>query len=161
MLWESSVYQWLCRKHMNFAWGKYKKGIAMHKLFNLTMAMTGHDHTVSYESWHLQLKFDTLLMLMRLNFWLCEVAELARIQAKKNSFKNSKICNFSATKTLYTSKESCEQSFFQNWSQIFDFLLKIRKKKSLRFSKINVKKILDCNFLSFFFNICKKKFGTT
>ena len=28
----------MCRKHINFAWGKYKKGIAMHKLFNLIMA---------------------------------------------------------------------------------------------------------------------------
>ena len=40
----------------------------------------------SYESWYLQLKFDTLLRSMRLKLQPQEVTEVARVQAKKSFF---------------------------------------------------------------------------
>jgi hypothetical protein len=70
-------------------------------------------NSVSYKSLHVQLKFDTLLRLLRLKLRPQEVAKVARVQAKKSSIKKSEICNFWATQMLYTSKESREQSSFR------------------------------------------------
>ena len=67
-------------------------------------------NSVSYESWYLQLKFETLLRLLRSKFRPLEVAEVTKVQTWKKCFKFSKIFNFWATKMLYTSKESWEQS---------------------------------------------------
>ena len=39
---------------------------------------------VSYKSWHLQLKFETLLRLLRSKFGPLEVAEVAKVQTRKN-----------------------------------------------------------------------------
>ena len=44
------------------------------------------------------------------------------------SFKNYKICNFWATQTLYTSKESWEQSSFRFEIKFGDFVVKKMKK---------------------------------
>ena len=40
-------------------------------------------NSISYKCWHLQLKFDNLLKLLRLTLGPREVAEVARAQAKK------------------------------------------------------------------------------
>ena len=53
----------------------------------------------------------------------------ARIQAKNNLVKSSEICNFWATQTLYTSKESWKQSSFWFEIKVEDFVLKKLKKK--------------------------------
>jgi hypothetical protein len=42
-----------------------------------------HSNSISYESWHIQLKFDTHLRLLRLKLRSREVAEVARVQVKK------------------------------------------------------------------------------
>ena len=56
----------------------------------LKIAVSGHsnfgtDQTniVSYESWHLQLKFETSLRLLRLIVWPQEVSEVTEVKMKK------------------------------------------------------------------------------
>ena len=85
-------------------------------------------NSISCESWHIQLKFDTLLRLLRLKFWPPEVTEVARVQAKKNSIKNSEICNFWSTQSLYTSKESWEQFSLRFEIKLEDFVMTKLKK---------------------------------
>ena len=41
---------------------------------------------MSFESWYLQLKFDTLLKPLRSKFGPLEVAELTKIQGEKKNF---------------------------------------------------------------------------
>ena len=55
------------------------------------IAISGHsnfsnDQTniVSYESWHLQLKFETSLRSLRLIVWPQEVSEVTEVKMKKN-----------------------------------------------------------------------------
>jgi hypothetical protein len=50
----------------------------------------GIDQTniVSYESWHLQLKFETSLRSLRLIVWSQEVSEVTEVKMKKNEAKN-------------------------------------------------------------------------
>ena len=72
-------------------------------------------NSISYESWHILLKFDTLLRLLRLKLRPREAAEVAKVQAKKNSIKNSEIGNFWATKTLY--RGSPPYAFFGTWKK--------------------------------------------
>ena len=57
-----------------------------------------------------------------------KVAEVARVQVKKNLIKNSKIRKFWATQMLYTSKESWEQSSFRFEIKFGDFVVKKLKK---------------------------------
>jgi hypothetical protein len=40
--------------------------------------------SISYESWYLQLKFETLLRLLRSKFGPLKVAEVAKVKARKN-----------------------------------------------------------------------------
>ena len=87
---------------------------------------------VSYESWHIFLKFDTLLRLLRLNLRPLEVAEVAKVQTWKKCFKFSKIFNFWATKMLYTSKESWEQSSLIFETKLQTFVWKKMKKSQFR-----------------------------
>ena len=84
-------------------------------------------NSISCESWHIQLKFDALLRLLRLKLQLWEVVELAKVQTKK-LIKNSDILNFWAKKTLYTSKESWEQSSFKFEIKAEDSAVKNLKK---------------------------------
>ena len=62
--------------------------------YNSSQCLFRVTNRVSYESLGLQLKFDTLLRSLRLKLRPRKVAEVARVQAKKNSIKNSKIRNF-------------------------------------------------------------------
>ena len=54
----------------------------------------GGTNTISYESWHLQLKFDAQLRATRLKLLPQKVTEVARIQSKKILIKKYKICSF-------------------------------------------------------------------
>ena len=68
---------------------------------------------------------------------------------KKNSIKNSEICNFWATQTLYTSKESWEQSSFRFEIKLEDFVMKKLKKKwfcDFRSEKILIFRWSQLNF---------------
>ena len=53
----------------------------------------------SYESWHLQLKFETLLRLLRLILWPQEVSEVTEVKMKKIWGENPRIPNFWLTET--------------------------------------------------------------
>ena len=103
------------------------------------IAVSGHsnfgtDQTniVSYESWHLQLKFETLLRLLRSKFRPLEVAEVAKVQTWKKCFEFSKIFYFWATKMLYTSKESWEQFSLIFETKLQTFVWKKMKKRQFR-----------------------------
>ena len=78
--------------------------------------------------WGLQLKLDTLLRSLRLKLGPREVDKVAKVQAKKSLIKNSEICNFCATQTLYTSKESWQQSSVRFEIKLVDFVMKKLKK---------------------------------
>ena len=56
-------------------------------------------------------------------------SKVARVQAKKRSIKNSQICYFWATQTLYTSNESWEQCSLRFEIKLEDFVVKKLKKK--------------------------------
>ena len=101
---------------------------------------------ISYESWHILLKFDTLLMLLRLNLQPREVAKVARVKTKKQLIKNFEIGNFGATKTLYTSKESREESLFRFEIKLETFVLNFFF-NLLKFSRLLKKRL--------FFLFCK------
>ena len=55
---------------------------------------TDQTNIVSYESWHLQLKFETSLRLLRLIVWPQEVSEVTEVKMKKIRGENPKITNF-------------------------------------------------------------------
>ena len=111
-------------------------------------------NSISYESWHILLKFDTLLRLLRLKLRPREAAEVAKVQAKKNSIKNSEIGNFWATKTLYTSKESWEQLSFRFEIKSETFVLK--KLKKSRFRDFRSQKIkMSCRSRPNFWKTCQ------
>ena len=89
-------------------------------------------NSISYESWSLLLKFDTLLRLLRLKLRPQEVAEVAKVQTEKKSIKNLEIGNFGGTKMLYNSKESWEQSSFRFETKSETFILKKLEKSQFR-----------------------------
>jgi hypothetical protein len=111
-------------------------------------------NSISYESWDIQLKFDTLLRLLRLKLGPREVAEEAWVQAKKNSIKMTKICNFWATQTLYTSKESWEQSLFIFETKSKTFVLKKLKKSQFRDFR-SQKIVMSCRSRLNFWKTCQ------
>ena len=142
-----SIYELMVRRGFNpkarWVFGQLHGGWAESTHFGKRSLVPPHFHSrptnsISYKSWHNQLKFDTLLRLLRLKLWPQEVAEVARVQAKKDSIKNSEICNFWATQTLYTSKESWEQSSFRFEIKLEDFVMKKLKKN--RFCDFRSKK---------------------
>ena len=76
------------------------------KMTRWEIAVSGHsnfgtDQTniVSYESWHLQLKFETSLRLLRLIVWPQEVSEVTEVKMKKIWGENPRITNFWLTET--------------------------------------------------------------
>ena len=88
---------------------------------------------VSYESWHIFLKFDTLLRLLRLNLRPLEVAEVAKVQTKKNRSKILKSAIFELQK-CYTPQKKAENNchsdlkqnqrllYWKNWKKV-DFAI--------------------------------------
>ena len=76
---------------------------------------------------------------------------------QKSSIKNSKICNFWATQTLCTSKESWEQSVFRIEVEYLNFYWKCEKNISAIFDEKNRKK----NFGSQVFIIFSKHLQKT
>ena len=93
-------------------------------------------NSISYESWHFQLKFETSVRSLKLIVWPQEVSEGTEVKIKKNLGENPKIANFGPTKMLYTSKESLWKSKF-----IFEIKLKV-------FVNKNWKKNRFCDFRS-------------
>ena len=55
---------------------------------------TYQTNSVSYESWYLELKFETSLRLLRLILWPQDVSEVTEVKMKKNWGENSRITNF-------------------------------------------------------------------
>ena len=83
-------------------------------------------------------------------YWCCweprEVAKVARVKTKKQLIKNFEIGNFGATKTLYTSKESREESLFRFEIKLETFVLNFFF-NLLKFSRLLKKRL--------FFLFCK------
>ena len=71
---------------------------------------------VSYESWHIFLKFDTLLRLLRLNLRPLEVAKVAKVQTKKNRSKILKSAIFELQK-CYTPQKRAENNCHSDLKQ--------------------------------------------
>ena len=91
-------------------------------------------NSVSYKSWHIQLKFDTLLRLLSLKLQPWEVAEVARVQAKKSLIKNFEICILSYTNVIHL-RRKLRTIVIQIWNIIRGFCYeKFEKKTILRFS---------------------------
>ena len=63
-------------------------------------------NTISYKSWYIQLKFGTLLRLLRLKLQPREAAEVARFQAKKNCSKILKSAIFELHKHYIPQKKA-------------------------------------------------------
>ena len=63
-------------------------------------------NSISYESWHLQLKFETSVRSLKCIVWPQKVSEVTEVKMKKILDENPKITNFCVTEMLYTSKES-------------------------------------------------------
>ena len=63
-------------------------------------------NSTSYESRHLQLKFETSVRSLDLIVWPQEGSEVTEVKMKKILDENPKITNFCVTEVLYTSKES-------------------------------------------------------
>ena len=63
-------------------------------------------NSISYESWDIQLKFDTLLRLLRLKLQPREVAEVARVQEKKVRSKILKSSIFELHKRYIPQKKA-------------------------------------------------------
>ena len=55
---------------------------------------TDQTNSVSYKSWHLQLKFETSLRSLRLILWPQEVSEVTEVKMKKIWDENPRIANF-------------------------------------------------------------------
>ena len=79
------------------------------------IAVSGHsnfgtDQTniVSYESWHLQLKFETSLRLLRLIVWPQEVSEVTKVKMKKKYAKIVKSPIFDSQKCNIAQKKPHE-----------------------------------------------------
>ena len=71
------------------------------KVSLLQITFSGHSNfgtdstnSVSYESWHLQLKFETSLRLLRLILWPQEVSEVTEVKMKKIWGEIPRIANF-------------------------------------------------------------------
>ena len=79
------------------------KEIVVSRCFNFHQSST---NSALYESWHLQLKFETSVRWLKLIVWPQEVSEVTKVKMKKILGENSKIVNFWPRKMLYTSKES-------------------------------------------------------
>ena len=85
-------------------------------------------NSISYESWHILLKFDTLLRLQRFKLRPREVAEVARVQTKKI---NQKFWNlpFLSYKIVIHLKRKLRIIVIQIWNKIREFCtVKIEKK---------------------------------
>ena len=63
-------------------------------------------NSISYESWHILLKFDTLLRLLRLKLRPREAAEVAKVQAKKIRSKILKSAIFELQKRYIPQKKA-------------------------------------------------------
>ena len=63
-------------------------------------------NSISYESWHILLKFDTLLRLLRLKLRPREAAEVAKVQAKKIRSKILKSAIFELQKHYIPQKKA-------------------------------------------------------
>ena len=92
---------------------KFHKNLREIRMTSWEIAVSGHsnfgsDQTniVSYESWHLQLKFETSLRSLRLIVWPQEVSEVTEVKMKKIWGENPKITNFWLTETSFTPKSS-------------------------------------------------------
>jgi hypothetical protein len=83
-------------------------------------------NSISYENWHLQLQFDTLLRLLRLKLRSRKVAEVASRQKKLDQkFWNLKFLIYT---NIIHLKRKLRIIVFLNWSQISDyFYWKTRK----------------------------------
>ena len=64
-------------------WGGWNPPILGKRSLNPPQFHSRPTNSVSYKSWGIQLKFDTLLRLLRLKLRPQEAAEVARFQAKK------------------------------------------------------------------------------
>jgi hypothetical protein len=95
-------------------------------------------NSISYESWHILLKFDTLLRLLRLKLRPRDVAEVARVQTKKKLIKILKSAIFELQKR-YTPQKKAENNrhsdlkqnqrllYRKNWKKV-DFAIFDSKK---------------------------------
>ena len=115
--------------------------------------------TASLENCYLQLKFETLLRLLRLKLLSREVAEVARVQEKKVDQKFWNLQFLSYTNVIHL-KRKLRTIVFQNW--IFDFFIeKWGKKIFSQFSMIKIQKttVWIANFYHLFcgaplWNLC-------
>ena len=93
--------------------------------------------SIPHKSWHLQLKFDILLKLLRLKLRPRKVAAVARVQAKKIQPKIMKSAIFEVRKRYTPQKKSCEQSSFRFEIKLEDFFIKkLKKMDFVIFNKI-------------------------
>ena len=60
---------------------------------------SSYTNSTSYESWHIQLNFETLVRSLRLIVWPQEVTEVTEVKMKKKIGENYKITNFWLTET--------------------------------------------------------------
>ena len=111
--------------------------IAVSGCFNFHSSST---NSISYESWHLQLKFETSLRSLRVIVWPQEVSEVTEVKMIKILGENPKITNFCLTEVLYTSKEASKKSSFIFEIKLEDFVIKKLKKN--RFCDFRSQKIL-------------------
>ena len=95
-------------------------------------------NSISYESWHFLLKFDTLLRLLRSKLRPREVAEVAKVQTEKNRSKILKSAIFElqkryipqkkAEKNLHSDlKQNQRLLYWKNWKKL-DFAIFDSKK---------------------------------
>ena len=115
-----SIYELMVRRGFNpkarWVFGQLHGGWAESTHFGKRSLVPPHFHSrptnsISYKSWHNQLKFDTLLRLLRLKLWPQEVAEVARDQAKKNRSKILKSAIFELQKN-YTHQKKAEKNHY-------------------------------------------------
>ena len=99
---------------------------------------TDQTNSVSYESWHLQLKFETSLRSLRLILWPQEVSEVTEVKMKKSKTKilespifDLEKCNIPQKKPQenchYDLKQNKRLLLWKNWKKV-DFAIFARKK---------------------------------
>ena len=97
--------------------------------------------STSYESWNLQLKFETSVRSLKPIVWPQQVSEVTKVKMKKILCENPKIIIFCLTEMYYTSKEASSKLSFIFEIKLEDFVIKkLNKNRFCDFRSQKIKK---------------------
>ena len=101
---------------------------------------SSYTNSTSYESWHIQLIFETSVRSLRLIVWPQEVTEVTEVKMKKKNRRKLKNRQFLTHRNVIYLKRSLMKIAIQIWNEIVGF--RMYKLKKNRFCDFRPQKII-------------------